>query len=404
MVHSIALSMQALKSLSIPPPYHFYKRFVSDSIKPFQFLFWYSLSSSTKAKTQILENNSPIADYLINTFKFTETQALSISTRFYWVKSPEKPGSLLLFFQNLGFSESDIRSAVRTSPQILFSDIDKTLKPKIEFFQELGLVGSELGKFISRNSMLLNVSLERRLVPCIEIIKNILSNDEDNQDLFRVLRRCNKVVRGDPQSGLMGNIAFLKSCGIVGSQLSMLLTRQPRLFTIKESKLRDLVSRVLDMGFAVNSRMLVYALYTVSCMSNETFTRKLELFQSSGFSSEECIQMFRKAPGLLRTSEEKLKLGFEFFMNTINLEKSVLVRIPSCLMYSMDKRVMPRYMVLQVINSEKLLKREPSFIHVLSLTEEEFLAKFIAKFGNDAEKLLVAYKGHLLDCSCEDNS
>ena len=287
-------------------------------------------------------------------------------------------------------------------PQILFSDIDKTLKPKIEFFQDLGLVGSELGKFISKNSSVLTFSLERRLVPCVEILKKILCY-KNNQDLIRVLSRCNAVVCGDPESILVGNVAFLKSCGIVGSQLSMLLTRQPWLFITQESKLRDLVSRALDMGFSVNSRMLVYAIYTVSCMSNETFTRKLELFGNSGFSSDECMEMFRKQPALLRASEEKLKIGIEFFMNTIKLEKSVIVRSPSCLMHSMEGRVIPRYMVLQILKSKKWLKREISFIHTMNLTEEKFL-KFIVKFGDHAEELLVAYMGHLLDSSSEDES
>ncbi|KAB1210411.1 hypothetical protein CJ030_MR6G007162 [Morella rubra] len=244
--------------------------------------------------------------------------------------------------------------------------------------RELGLVGSELAKFISKNSTVLNASLQRRLIPGVAILKKILSDDENNQNLFRVLRRCNSVVTGVPESRLVGNIAYLKSCGIVGSQLSMLLTRQPWLFVVKESKLRGLVSRVLEMGFAVNTRMLVYALYTVSCMSNETFMRKLELFQSYGFTSDECIAMFRKAPSLLGGSEEKLKLGIEFFINTMKWEKSVLIRAPYCLMYSMETRVFPRFRVLQIMKSKGLLKREPRFINSLNLSEEEFLARFIA--------------------------
>lgn len=265
-------------------------------------------------------------------------------------------------------------------------------------------MGSELAKFISKNSTVLNASLQRRLIPGVAILKKILSDDENNQNLFRVLRRCNSVVTGVPESRLVGNIAYLKSCGIVGSQLSMLLTRQPWLFVVKESKLRGLVSRVLEMGFAVNTRMLVYALYTVSCMSNETFMRKLELFQSYGFTSDECIAMFRKAPSLLGGSEEKLKLGIEFFINTMKWEKSVLIRAPYCLMYSMEARVFPRFRVLQIMKSKGLLKREPRFINSLNLSEEEFLARFIAKYIDDAEELLVAYKGHLLDSCSEDES
>jgi mTERF domain-containing protein len=392
--------MQALKRYEL----HRRFRFVADSTEPFLFLFYHSFSSSTKAKTQTPKTNSSFTNYLINNFKFSKTQALSISTRLPSGKSHEKPQSLLLFLQNLGFSETHIRSAVRLCPQILFSDIDKTLKPKIEFFQDLGLVGSELGMFISKNSPILAVSLERKLVPCVEILKKVLCRNQNNQDLIRVLSRCTAVVRGNPESRLLGNIAFLKSCGIVGTQLSMLLTRQPWLFIMQESKLRDLVSRVLDMGFSVNSRMLVHGLYTVSCMSNETFMRKLELFRSSGFSSNECMEMFRKQPGLLRASEEKLKLGIEFFMNTIKMEKSALVRLPVSFMYDLEARVIPRYMVLEILKSKRLLKREPSFIHTLNISEEKFLAKFIAKFRDHAEELLVAYKGHLLDYSSVDES
>ena len=265
-------------------------------------------------------------------------------------------------------------------------------------------MGSELSNFISKNSPVLTVSLERRLVPCVEILNKILCKNENNQDLFRVLRRCSALVRANPESRLVGNIAFLKSCGIVGSQLSMLLTRRPRLFNWQESKLRDVVSRVLDMGFSVNSRMLVYGLYTVSCMSNDTFMRKLELFRSSGFSSDECMEMFRKQPALLRSSEEKVKLGIEFFMNTIKLEKSVLVRFPVSLMYNLEERVIPRYMVLQILKSKSLLKSELSFVHTLNITDEKFLEKFIVKFSDHSEELLVAYKGHLLDSSSVDES
>ncbi|KAA8546885.1 hypothetical protein F0562_003314 [Nyssa sinensis] len=156
-----------------------------------------------------------------------------------------------------------------------------------------------------------------------------------------------------------------------------------------------------DVGFSIDSRMFVHAVYTVSCLSTVTLTRKLELFRSFGFSKEECIEMFRRAPGLLRTSEVKLKLGIEFFMKYIKFEKSVLVHRPSCLMHSMEKRVIPRYRVLQLIKVKRLLKKEPSFISVLILPEDEFLEKFISRFRDNAEELLVTYRGDILDSSEE---
>lgn len=274
----------------------------------------------------------------------------------------------------------------------------KTLKPKIDFFRQLGLVDSHhLGKFLSINSKLLTVSLERRLIPCIEILRKILVDDRNNEDLIRVLRRCNWVAAADPNWRLLNNVSYFESCGIVGSQLSMLLKRQPRLFTMKETKVKEIVQRVLDMGFSVDSRMLVHGVYTISCMSVETFERKLKLFRSFGFSDKECMEIFRKAPALLRASSEKLILGLEFFLNEAGIEKGVLIHKPTCLMYSIVDRVVPRYRVLQIVNSKRLVKKEPSFLYVLSYSELEFVERFVARFPDNAEELLVAYKGHMLD-------
>ncbi|XP_020535589.1 uncharacterized protein LOC105635700 [Jatropha curcas] len=357
-------------------------------------------SFSTLAKTS-KSPNPALFDYLIKNLKFSETKALSLSTRtgYSGIKSVENPIFVVRFLQNLGFSHSNIQSTINGAPQIIFANVDKTLKPKIDLFQDLGLVGNDLVKFISKNSILLTTSLEKKLVPRIKILQKILLNDENNKDLVKVISRCNWIICSKPESVLLSNIAFLQSCGIIGSQLSKLLIRSPRLFIMRESKVRDLVSRALNMGFSVDSRMLVHALYSVVGVNEGTFERKFGILKSFGFSKHEYLEMFRKAPHLPRTSEEKLKLGIDFFLNTVKFKKEVLVYTPTLLLHSMENRVIPRYKVLEILKSKKLLKKDPSFMNVLHLTDEEFLERFISRFPNEAEELLVAYKGHTLDSS-----
>ncbi|XP_058186987.1 uncharacterized protein LOC131303938 isoform X2 [Rhododendron vialii] len=349
--------------------------------------FFSSSVSSTRTSTPT--SNSSISNFLIETLAFSQPQAVSISNRFPSGKSLEKPHSVVQFLKQLDFSDAHIRSFIRRNPETLFSDVDKTLKPKVQFFEDLGFTGPDLGNFISTHPRALFYSLERTLIPCVDIIKKTLVKERNNQDLIQVLRRSHW---GSSASRLKCNIAFLESCGLVGSQLSMLLKKQPRLFFISETALRDLLSRVLDMGFSVDSGMFVHAVSTVGGMSAETFSRKFELFRSFGFSDEECMDMFRRAPVLLAVSEGKLKLGMEFFLYDVKLERSALVSWPTCLTYSMGERVLPRYRVLQVLKCKRLLKKEPS-LNVLVLTEEKFLEKFISRFRDDAEDLLVAYKG-----------
>ncbi|KAJ7970379.1 Transcription termination factor like [Quillaja saponaria] len=178
----------------------------------------------------------------------------------------------------------------------------------------------------------------------------------------------------------------------------MFLVRQPWLFLWQESLVGDYVSRAVDMGFSLNSNMSVHAVYSICCLSRETIRGKLELVQRFGFCQDECMQMFRRCPVLLRVSKEKFKFGIEFYLLTVKWPKSVLVRTTSSLMYSMEDRVVPRYRVLQMTTSKRLLGnkvKKMSFLCVLAMTEERFL-KFISRFGDDAEELLLPHKGQYL--------
>ncbi|KAK8611449.1 hypothetical protein V6N13_131498 [Hibiscus sabdariffa] len=225
------------------------------------------------------------------------------------------------------------------------------------------------------NSTLLTCSLDKKLIPSIQFIRKVLGNN--NEDLFKVFSRCNGFIARDCILKLSRNIEYLESCGIVGSQLSSLLRGQPRIFRMRESALKELVSRALAMGFSTDSRMLVHAIHTMNCLSEETFKKKWELFNSFGFSDDDCATMFWRAPGLFRVSEEKLKLGIEFFIDVAKFDK-------------------------KIIKSKKLLKKDKSFSNILELTENEFL-EFISRFTDDMEELLIAYKAHLLPTSSSDD-
>ncbi|XWS41493.1 hypothetical protein CRYUN_Cryun17cG0086500 [Craigia yunnanensis] len=381
--------MQTLKSSSIFSTTYFLNFWLKP--KSFNFLLYYSSSSPSVS-------NPPLFNYLVKNLDFTEAQALSISNRYSHVKSSKKAQSVAKFFHSLGFSNAQIASSVRFAPQILFADVEKKLKPKIKFFQDLGLVEPHLGKFFSRNSVLLICSLDK-LIPSIQLVKKVLG--DNNNDLFKVFNRCSGFIARDCILKLSINIEYLESCGIVGSQLSNLLTRQPRIFRMKESALRDLVSRVLDLGHSTDSRMLVHAIHTLNCLSEQTFKKKWELLKSYGFSDNDCVDMFRKTPGVFKVSGKKMKLGIEFYINVAKFDKNVLVSRPLLLMSSLEDRVIPRYRVWQIIKS-KLLKTDLSFLYILDFTENKFL-KFMSRFPDEVkEELLIAYRAHLLHTSSSE--
>ncbi|KAL7131496.1 hypothetical protein ABFS83_12G007300 [Erythranthe nasuta] len=256
---------------------------------------------------------------------------------------------------------------------------------------------------VSKNPFLLASSLSKTIKPGIEVIKEVLESEKSNYDnnnnfkalMFRILSRYAFVIGKD--SVLRSNIAYLRRCGVVGSQLITMLKCEPRLLSIPEEELRNLVSRATEVGFLMGSRMLVYGILALYGNTPETIDRKSKLLRSFGFSQDESNEMFVKSPPIFKTSEAKLRRGIEFFLQTVMLDKSVLVGTPALLDFSLEKRMIPRYKILEVMKSRGLLEKDPSFVTVAFLTDKKFVEKYILRFGNDdAKELLLAYENHLL--------
>ncbi|XP_062113759.1 uncharacterized protein LOC133824802 [Humulus lupulus] len=358
------------------------------------------LFSSRSSPATIQIPNSALVDCLIHTYKLTKAQAFAISVPFSSLRSPHKLQSAHKLLLEHGLSEKHIQSVILSSPKILFSDVDKVLRPKLEALGQLGIDGYDLGKFISKNPTVLARSLEKKLVPSIEILKDILGSDAKGKDFMRILR-SRWILWADPQR-LLANRAFLESCGIVGPQLVSLLKREPRVCLMQESELRELVSRVLDMGVPLGSTMFPHALHAAGGLNKQTLEKRFVLLGNLGFAKEESLEMFRRAPHLLRTSDKKLELGVDFFLNTAKFKRLTLIRSPALLMFSMEGRVIPRYKVFEVLKTKKLFKNGPSFHSMLVYSEAQFLQKFVLKFGDDAAELLAAFRGHMSDSNSHE--
>ncbi|CAA0831879.1 Mitochondrial transcription termination factor family protein [Striga hermonthica] len=305
----------------------------------------------------------------MKSLEFPHHKAATISSRFPR-ESIQKPELVIRYFKSLALSTAHMQSAVRREPLVLYADVDTTLKPKVDFCQELGLRGPHLPILIAKNPKLLTSSLNKKLKPSIGVIKRVLecyrgksTDDKINLLLFHILSRYGWDIGN--QARLESTIAYLKSCGIVGSQLIMLLKTELRLFSMREPELKGLVSQAVEMGFQMGSRMLVYGVHALYSNSPETISRKFGLFEELGFRKEECSLMFVKAPMVAAG-------GVSFLLK-----------------FSLERRMVPRLRVMELVKSRGVLKRHPSFVTVLLMMEDEFVNQFISKYGKD---LKVAYE------------
>lgn len=373
-------------------------------LSPITSSWTFSHNRASSSTPNLNVKNSVLADYLIHHLKLSSDKARSVSSRYPRIISAEKPEKVVCFFKDLGFSDAHIQCVVCGAPQVLFADVEHTLKPKLTFFQELGLSGPRICSIISKNPGILKCSLDKTLKPCINLISKVLEGDlrytskeQVNDRLFRVLTNSCRIVH--VRARLKANIQYLESCGVVGSQLSSLLLIRPRIVSMNADKLPKLISWALDMNFPLGSRMFVHAIRCLSCMNSNTLNGRFEVFRMFGFSEDELASMFRKSPYTFGLSEGVLRYKIGFFLRDLKFNKSVLVQHPVLLAYNIEERILPRYKVFEMLTSKRLLKEGYTFSSLVFPTNQQFLEKYILRFENDAEELLSAYNGKLLHAS-----
>ena len=109
--------------------------------------------------------------------------------------------------------------------------------------------------------------------------------------------------------------------------------------------------------------------YSDSRMSESARRKKIDMFKSVGWTEEEVLEVFKRFPCLLLTSEEKIRGMMDFFLNKMKLERQTIVANPVLLKLSFSNRVLPR---CNVLKSKKLIKGEKKHRYFSKIKREGF--------------------------------
>ncbi|XP_077247624.1 uncharacterized protein LOC143887423 [Tasmannia lanceolata] len=348
---------------------------------------------SPKSFSKVPNNiNQPsfAVSYLMNSCGLSPEAALVASKKLHFQTSL-KPDSVLSFFNSLDFTKTHITKLITKTPCVLLADPNKTLKPKIEFFHGMGLVGPDLGKVISSYPKLLCSSLENRLIPSIDFLRTYLHT---NNDIVLVIRRATRVLLLKPQNQMGPNILMLINLGVPESNVLKFIVSQPNVLMIKPDRLSNPVEMIKGMGFDTKSSAFIYAICTMSGMTKSSWEGKLEVYRSLGWSEDEILSAFRLQPYCMMKSVKKIRKVVDFFVNEMGWKSSDLSKSPNILLLSLEKRIVPRCSVLRILLSNDLIKKK-SINTALSLTEEDFLKRFMTKYQEKVPEILEVYQGAL---------
>ena len=343
-------------------------------------------SSSSSSSSQA---SSFTVSYLINSCGFSHRKAVSASKSVHF-ETPEKPDSVLGFFDTHGFSKSQTLKIVRKQPQLLvLSDTETSLLPKLQFFYSKGASKSDVVRIVASTPAILTQSLENKIIPLYDFFKDLF---ESAEIAMGVVKSFWRVVPFDLlRTRVETNINTFITFKIPKSNIAKFLKRHPTALMMDEEGFQDslVIARGLSLDPSKMKFLLAFQAFRV--MTKSTLNKKTNAYLKWWYVEEMC-SAFLKSPACLLLSKGKFMATMRFFVDKMGKESSWMAGRPALLLLSLEKRIIPRYSVVEVLLSKGLITKDFSLSAVFQSTENMFLQKFVNPYEEEAPQLLNLYQ------------
>ncbi|GFZ19526.1 hypothetical protein Acr_28g0002310 [Actinidia rufa] len=315
------------------------------------------------------EEQSFTVSYLVSSCGLSPEAALCVSQKVNF-PSADRPDSILTLLRSYGFTDTHISKIAKTRPNLLLSDPINTLLPKLEFFHSIGIPPADLAKTLSSNPALLGSSLKNQLIPTTSWIFGI-----------------------NLEKKIVPKIAALIELGVPASNLSLLVTLHPYVLLQSRNKFDRTVKEVLGMGVNPCKSTFICILQMMIRMSKSSWENKMEVYRKCGWSEADFHLAFKKQPLCVGISEKKIMSVMDFLVNEIGWKPTAVARVPSVLLYSLKKRTIPRCSVIKILILEGLVETNMCVSTVLTMSNKDFLDKYVTKYEEDVPQLLNVFNG-----------
>jgi mTERF domain-containing protein len=206
-------------------------------------------------------------------------------------------------------------------------------------------------------------------------------------------KRCAVFLTYDWKSIIQPNVELLIKEGVPEERVVKMIVAQPRIIYQRRDRMVYAVNAVKNLGLEPKAPMFIYALRSILSMNEFTWKKKIEVMKSFGWTEEEILRAFKQYPFQLSSSEEKMRKSMDFLLNTIKMERQAIIACPKFLMYSTEKRLRPRYDVLKILKSKKLIEIGKKTNYLLTVSEKNFLENYVTKYADKVPGLLEVYRG-----------
>ncbi|XP_038684197.1 transcription termination factor MTERF15, mitochondrial-like isoform X1 [Tripterygium wilfordii] len=286
--------------------------------------------------------------------------------------------------------ETPIDLNMKPNNIFVLADKEKTLLPKLEFLQSVGISGAALADVVSSNRIMLRQSLKNQIIPTYNFLKNLL---EDDEKVAHALKRAGFLY--GLHNTAAPNISLLQRLGVPHSSMLLLVTRDAHVLCNKAEKFDAFVKMISGMGFNPSEKNFIIALRIVNGLSRDSWERKLKAFKEWGFSKDEILLAFRRYPNCMTLSVESISRRMDFLVSKMGWASPDVAKAPSVVSYSMEKRIIPRYSVIQALLFKGLINKKPALSSVINPADDIFLKRFVNRYQEQEPQLSDIFEGKM---------
>ncbi|GJN29237.1 hypothetical protein PR202_gb17439 [Eleusine coracana subsp. coracana] len=327
--------------------------------------------------------SSAVERYLVASCGLTQAQALQASKRIAHLKAPSRPDAVLAFLAGLGLSRADVAAAVANDPIWLYADVEKSLAPRVVELDGIGLSRAEVLRLaLISQTHFRSTSLHRNLEFWIPVFGSV-------DMLLQVLKMNPGLFDMDLEKVAKPNLALLRERGIIISEFSNDI--MSRILTRSTKHLQAAFALIDESGLDQSANVFPHALATFANLSPEKLTKRIQLLEKLGWSRDDIALAVRKTPRIMGLSEQRIRGNVEFLVGDVGLDIPYVAQRPVLMLYSVERRLLPRHCLMNFLKAKGLLDAELGFYYFANIAKEKFTEKVLKHYEESVPGLTAAY-------------
>lgn len=345
------------------------------------------LSTSTSTSTATVPAPFSLENYLVAACGFAPAQARLVSKKAFNELSRESkrsseehscrrlisasnPDAILALLSGAGLSRADIAAVVFADPLILRASVSKIAPRLVALRDRVGLSTPQIARFL----LVASRALRRcDVVPKVEFFLSFLGSFDR---VLAVAKANLGIFNANLEKVIKPNIDLFRQRGV--RNVPKICLHRPRTLSFNLERVKEFLLRAEELGVPAASPLFMQAVGVVTSFPPEKVAAKLDFFKRTlGCSESEVSNAVSKMPQILALSEATLLRKIEFLVNEGAIEPQYIMQRPILLAFSLEKRLVPRYRVIKVLQGKGLLNSNMSLSSLASLAEETFKSKFV---------------------------